>query len=865
MSIAQYLTKFALGVTPEGLLSPAKGGTGTTTGGSSGPKISSIAVTDSSYNVLDDTAVDVLGGYIKITGTGFASGCQVLVNTTAATSVTFISATEVRAQIPATAAGSYIVYVVNSDGGTAIRVNGVSFSTTPAWTTASALAGAVNAAISIQLAATSATTFALASGSTLPSGVTLSSGGLLTGTVTGINGDTTYNFTVVATDSELQDSPRTFAFTIQVGDPYFMYNSLLLSGNGTNNAQNNAFLDSSTNNFAITRNGNVAQGTFSPYGPNWSNYFDGTGDYLTTSTSQIIPTGSFTVECYVFVTGSGSNQKFVAQGTSGSAGRFSLGIEGGNWFVQLAGDLIQTGTPVRNQWNYVAVTYNGSTITLYVNGTSIGTVSSTANAQTALLTIGQDWNSYIMTGYISNVRVSNVVRTITSATAPYTSDANTRLLTCQSNRFIDTSANTFALTVNGNPSVQRFSPFSPAAAYSAGTIGGSAYFDGNGDYLTTPQNAAFNFGTGAFTVEAWVYITASNGTNARIIGLGDGANGGGPYTGWSFNINSSLTQLNFYKYDGTETNFYASYTFLTNTWYHVVTVRNGSSNLSMYINGSRVYNNASSTLSYSNVNSNPLYVGAITDGAGGGGIKYFNGYISNTRIVAGTAVYDPTVATLTVPTAPVTAISGTSLLLNYTNAGVIDNTMMNNAETVGDAKISTAQSKFGGSSMYFDGTGDYVSVPVTPNLQFGSSSFTIEAWIYPTNMGSYPMISAQYAGSAHAYFFSIGASNTKLTIYLYHDGGSSYFITTNDVTLNTWNHVALVRNGNTVTMYINGISGGNITYTESLRNITTPITVGADATGQYPFFGYIDDFRITKGYARYTANFTPPQTALLTQ
>jgi len=61
-------------------------------------------------------------------------------------------------------------------------------------------------------------------------------------------------------------------------DPYFMYNSLLLPGNGTNLAQNNTFLDGSTNNFAITRHGNTTQGTFSPCGSNWSNYFDGTGD-----------------------------------------------------------------------------------------------------------------------------------------------------------------------------------------------------------------------------------------------------------------------------------------------------------------------------------------------------------------------------------------------------------------------------------------------------------------------------------------------------------------------------------------------------------------------------------------------------------
>jgi hypothetical protein len=182
------------------------------TGG--GPKITNLQVTDSTWTVLDDTAVDTAGGYIKITGTGFAAGCQVLVNNVPATSTTFVSATEVRAQVPATAAGTYVVYLVNADGGVAIRVNGITFSATPTWVTGSTLAGDVDSAISIQLSATSATTYSLQAGSTLPTGLTLSAGGLISGTVTGLTNDTSYSFTVVATDSENQDSPRTFTITI---------------------------------------------------------------------------------------------------------------------------------------------------------------------------------------------------------------------------------------------------------------------------------------------------------------------------------------------------------------------------------------------------------------------------------------------------------------------------------------------------------------------------------------------------------------------------------------------------------------------------------------------------------------------------
>jgi hypothetical protein len=183
------------------------------------PKITSIVVTDSSYTVLDDTAVSTAGGYIKIIGTGFTTASQVLVNTTSASSVSFVSSTELRAQLPATSAGTYVIYVVATDGSVAIRVNGITFSATPTWTTGSTLPeGIVNTAISIQLAATSNSniTYSLASGSTLPSGLSLSSGGVLSGTVTGITVPTTYNFTVNAIDAELQDSPRAFSISISV-------------------------------------------------------------------------------------------------------------------------------------------------------------------------------------------------------------------------------------------------------------------------------------------------------------------------------------------------------------------------------------------------------------------------------------------------------------------------------------------------------------------------------------------------------------------------------------------------------------------------------------------------------------------------
>lgn len=180
------------------------------------PKITSINVTDINYTVLDDTAVSLTGGYIRINGSSFTSGCQVLINNTPAISVSFVNDTRLHVQVPSNTAGTYSIYVTNPDGGVAIVVNGLTYSATPSWVTGTDLGQfGSGSPISLQLSATSATTYTLTSGSVLPTGLTLSSGGLLSGTVT-VGSSTLYNFSVTAIDAELQDSPRTFSLTVAI-------------------------------------------------------------------------------------------------------------------------------------------------------------------------------------------------------------------------------------------------------------------------------------------------------------------------------------------------------------------------------------------------------------------------------------------------------------------------------------------------------------------------------------------------------------------------------------------------------------------------------------------------------------------------
>ena len=184
---------------------------------------------------------------------------------------------------------------------------------------------------------------------------------------------------------------------------------------------------------------------------------------------------------------------------------------------------------------------------------------------------------------------------------------------------------------------------------------------------------------------------------------------------------------------------------------------------------------------------------------------------------------------------------------------------------VGNVQISTAQSKFGGASGLFDGTGDWCQIANNAAFKFGSGDFTIEYWIYPTDLTSVKQHINPDDGSNTSY--AIITSGSSLLYYLSSVGGSTWDIASGvsigTVTLSTWQHIALVRNGNVFTPYLNGTAGTTTTSSATLFDFTSVLRVGSQSTdlSPTPFQGYMDEFRITKGVARYTANFTPPTAA----
>ena len=175
-------------------------------------------------------------------------------------------------------------------------------------------------------------------------------------------------------------------------------------------------------------------------------------------------------------------------------------------------------------------------------------------------------------------------------------------------------------------------------------------------------------------------------------------------------------------------------------------------------------------------------------------------------------------------------------------------TAKNVLETVGNAQISTTQSKFGGSSMYFNGSGSWLIMRSTPGdyLQLGGTSkpFTIEAWTYPTSFGTNVTIAERGGGSAawnsstgiqYTWFFK--ASDSKMYWQIY-AGGTSVTSMSSSVTisLNTWTHVAVTYDGTTTYLFVNGVQVGTNTAAYTIPSTPNQMRVGAETDGSNPFF-----------------------------
>jgi len=357
-----------------------------------------------------------------------------------------------------------------------------------------------------------------------------------------------------------------------------------------------------------------------PFGGAGAVSFDGTGDYLDigSSTDFAFGTGDFTIEVWVYLK---SNTLGVIYSNEVSNSLF-LYLDSGNLVVRNYGtiNLFDLTGPSLNTWTHIALSRSGTDLRLFFNGVQQGgTVTNSTNWTQNGTEIGAYNNgTQSLNGYLSNLRVVKGTALYTSNFTPKRqplipeSAPNTVLLTCQKGPIRDRSSSAHAITINGD----------------AKSISGASYFDfdGTNDYVAIASNSNFNLGTGDFAVEIWVYLNdiTSNGGFVGIINRHNYSTN----TGWGI-WKDSGGKFGFWYNASTKIN--GTTNVSTNSWYHIVATRLGST-ITLYVNG--VSENSATNSSFTD-SSTSLGIGVANVGGAWNDTYPVNGYISNTRVYKG--------------------------------------------------------------------------------------------------------------------------------------------------------------------------------------------------------------------------------------
>jgi hypothetical protein len=597
--------------------------------------------------------------------------------------------------------------------------------------------------------------------------------------------------------------------------------------------------------------------------------FDGTGDYLTT-TDLSVGSGAFTIEFFIRFTtlpAARAGTSWQMAWTGASAEDYIL-VWSNNIQVAVGNTYggFSISTMSANTWYHIALVRSGGDYKVFFNGTDCGAASDDGGgAQSWTNRSGtRDWTGTTtqfiasfsantgkgIIGYMDEIRVSNSARytsNFTPTTVPFTNDENTLLLIHANG----TNASTFFEDDNGvraqrGVTAQNGVVLSTVQSQFGST---SALFNGTNDIQLRAHNVPPI--TGNWTVEFW--FRPNNGTYAVFSNRVNAGNFGNDEI-FCYYIGSS-NRLEWNYRPNSNDSIVASNTSMPHSnWYHCAWVKNGTT-INFYINGTlQTGNKTNITANLGNANRTTWYFGSI-DGAS----DEYNGYLDEIRI-SDTARYT---TGFTPATAPFVNDANTQLLIHCdgTNASTVfrdDNGIIGkNITAFGNAQISTAQSKFGGSSAVFDGTGDYLTVTPSTSFYFTSdSSFTVECWLRTTATNNNAVICATYSLSSpfNGWAFKIESNNNRLAFW---DGVSWRQFNINTIITNTWHHAAVVSNNGSCKMYIDGVEQTTtFTLTNSILNNTNFLHIGSNVGGSNSFTGHLDELRISNT-ARYTANFTP--------
>lgn len=406
------------------------------------------------------------------------------------------------------------------------------------------------------------------------------------------------------------------------------------------------------------------------------------------------------------------------------------------------------------------------------------------------------------------------------------------------------------------------SALSPAKVKQGLTLNGSGQYI---DLGTSPIT-----GTQAFTLAAWIKPSAFDNAYHAAVSMGDssasqsayiGLVGSSPQGGTANTIGGGIYGSNF----GTG--------IVSTEWSHVVMTFSGGNGgtLTIYVNGvSRFTTTLTPDLASTTLRIGRLATDTIYDFSGGVDEVYvYNRSLSSAEV---NTLYRLTQSTTLQAGDPHFASVVALLHGNGTNGGTTFTDVKGHAFTrLGNSQTSTVQKKFGSASLLFDGASDYISSVDSSDWDL-TTPFTIEGWFYPNTVRYSSIISRWNSGNvAGSSFAIITQPDGNLVAWIpnatdgRYDGGNTTMTLTGVVATSTWQHFALTWDGSTYRLFINGGTPTTASRGTGMYDGSLPLVIGnlENFTGLYDFDGYIDDIRITKGVARYTAPFTPPTSEFL--
>lgn len=536
-----------------------------------------------------------------------------------------------------------------------------------------------------------------------------------------------------------------------------------------------------------------------------------------------------------------ANINTAPQITGGYESAYLLETNGNPITITLVGSDPE-GVPIT--WSY-AVTAGSLTN----GGGTTATISQNANAFTVTPTTNTSYGGEFSITWTASdgINLATALSSFTLSFGVANSNYSSFILKIDStngnNIFTDSSDNGFTLDTYYDVSKTQANPFSLPEGY------WSTYFSGTGSALADASNP---IGSNDFTVDCLVKIESFPASTAQLVGTYYSGAGVGY---WAVGINSSGNIV----VSGNEGTITSTVALDITTW-HYVTVTRTSGVWSLWLDG--VLSNTSST----SINTSGL---PVVTRIGGGGLGYFNGYISNVRIIDGTAV-EPTEGLLTVP---LPVITNTKLLTCSCNR-LLDTSETVTLSTEGTGVASVALSPFAiplgkaGTNLmyspYFDGVGDRLEIANTnPNFSDlypdNGIDFTAEAWVYAKRTTTLIVIGQNGTSALSWAIRSTSGGNWEFCI----DGQARD--SGIPVILDQWIHVALVWDSTNTSMY--GYVNGErvLTYVRATitPNTTMSFVLGCRNNGAFPTWGTISNARILKNTALYTGDsFTVPNAPL---